>query len=147
MSIWNKKFNQPSAEFPERVVLKIIEPFENAAEKLASLKLVRLESIARMSSNLASSTFQFKLVLVSDSLKGYSFEVLKFGYDVTLYPTKVIFEDDIAKELGVNIGIFGENISAFSSQEEFKQAIETALTTKKFSETVGGLIKVAKKMW
>ncbi|MBK9161157.1 MAG: hypothetical protein IPM27_06290 [Nitrosomonadales bacterium] len=145
MNIWTEKFKEPEVEFPHKLLANLISSFEDVAENLASLRLVRLDGVSKMTSHI-SCEFQFKLVLVSDELSGYSFEVFRFGYGVTLYPVEIIFEDDIGEELGVAKANFSDERSLeLENQEVYMKTITAALTSNRFKETVGGLIKIARE--
>lgn len=142
MSIWDSGFEEPSVEFPERIVLDVIEPFENATEGLASLNLVELSDIEKIGATLSGCSFQYKVILTSDLIRGYSFEVMSFGYSVTIYPTTIVFEDQIGEELGIRKTIYRKG--KYASEEDFRAVINSIFTSNSFRKIVGGLMKISR---
>lgn len=143
-NIW-KKFEEPPVEFPEKIVSNLIHSFDDVAEGLAKLHLIRVDGTSKMFSNLEGCEFQFKLVLISEQISGFSFEVFRFGYSVSIYPVDLIIENEIGEELGLHEDFGGNCMVTLLNEEEFSIFIEAALKSYKFSSTVGGLIKIARR--
>jgi hypothetical protein len=144
MTNW-KKFEELNREYPESIVEKKIQGFENATDGLASLSLVRLNDSRALLSDI-SGDFKFELVLHSPILKSYKYKVLSFGYGITFLPINYKLESSIEEEL------FGDDpMSLFSRQrtlkstEEFETLLTTIFESNSFDLVVRGLIKVAKR--
>lgn len=144
-NIWANGFKEPTSEFPEKVVADIIAPFENITENLACLNLIMLDQYTRISSHLDDNQFQFSLNLASKELRSYSFELFRFGYGVSLYPVSLLVQEDIGAELKLRKAIWGSPAKC-STETEFKVLVIGILQSQKFKDTVGGLIKVAKRI-
>ena len=97
----------------------------------------------RISSHLGS-TFQFEILLLSQYLQGYSFEVMRFGYDVSIYPVVIILESEIGEELGVRNLTYQDNKLPCPDEENLLNIIDEIVSTSKFKKTVGGLMKIAR---
>ena len=140
--LWQGGFEEPKTEFPDKLLAEKIRNFSVATEGLATLIIFDADYNRRVASGLYN-TFQFHLTLFTDKIPGYSFEVFRFGYDVTLYPVDVILDDDIGLELKISRSVHGYKVKA-TTEDEFSEITTAALQSAKFMRTVGGLIKIAK---
>lgn len=143
MNLFEDGFEEPDENFPESKILDAITVFEKATNGLASLSVVELGSIGKITSKM-DTTFQFQTLLTSRFLSSYSFDIMTFGYDVTIYPVIIDFQSEIAKEIGVKGTPYKGFIMACRTEEEFLEVIEAIFNTNKFKKTVGGLLKVAR---
>jgi len=139
------QFIESEAEFPEKVVGKFMESFSIATEGLAELRVSAMGASDRIIHMLGPFPFQFDLSLSSPYLAGYSYEVLYFGYDLSLYPVTYIVNGDIASSVGINTNPFlsGAKLVA-SSEQDFTKSLEEILSCAHFRATVGGLMKIAR---
>jgi len=142
IKLWQNGFEEPKTEFPDKLLADNIADFSVATEGLAFLNLGEADRSQKVGSGLYT-TFQFVLSLYTNKIPGYSFEVLHFGYDVTLYPVSIIFDDDIGKELKLTRSVHGYKIK-IDTEQDFVAITTAALQSAKFMRTVGGLIKIAK---
>lgn len=143
MGIWDEGFEEPKVQFPEALTKDYIKSFDTATEGYASLTLLKLDALKKMVSHLNGTNFQYQLLLTSDFASGYSFKVFRFGYDVTIYPVYIVFEDEIGEELGIPNSL-GDRAISIENEADFSKIMEGAFKSKRFREVVGGLIKIAK---
>lgn len=143
MGIWDNGFEEPSVNFPEKIVLERIESFEKATDGLASMKMEQLDDIEKIGSKL-SCNFQYRVLLTSRHISGYSFEIMKFGYDVSIYPAFIIFEDEIGEELRMPKNNRNIRKIKFEDEESFTTLIDAIFKTQHFRKIVGGLMKIAR---
>ena len=145
MSIFDSGFEEPDFTFPDRIILSLIESFEKATNSLASLNIEELDDNERIGLFNLNTTFQFRVILISHHLKGYSFEVFRFGYDVSIYPAIIILQSDIGEELKIpKKSIYGHRVSC-EDQDIFTKAVESIFNSNQFKKTVGGLMKIARE--
>ena len=157
MNLFKDGFAEPTANFPEKLLQEIIKGFPTATNGLAQLDLI--EQTKRGKVNLIgglNNNFQFKVVLTSSYLKGYSFTVFEFGYDVTIYPAFIEVSEEVGDELpGENWFAAGaleihieqnedSYIISCGNEEAFKAVLVSIFDTDKFTTTVGGLMKIAR---
>jgi hypothetical protein len=143
MSIFKNGFVEPNVNFPDKILIPIINDFSKITNGLAELTLIELDKIQKISVGGLNNTFQFRVVLTSSFLKGYSFTVFDFGYDVSIYPVFIDFEEVIGEELGIRREVF-KYINSYNNEDEFKTALGGIFNSKVFKETVGGLMKIAR---
>jgi hypothetical protein len=143
MSLFKAGFEEPDVNFPDKVIEEAIKDFEKATHGLATLSIFEIDRIMRISSHLGS-TFQFEILLLSQYLQGYSFEVMRFGYDVSIYPVVIILESEIGEELGVRNLPYQDNKLPCPDEENLLNLIDNIVSTSKFKKTVGGLMKIAR---
>lgn len=135
-----KKFKEIDREYPEEVISKLIKGFDNATEGLLDLHVQ--EHKEYLKSGLGS--FQFRLILVSNNLSKYKFEIMRCGYDIELYPVKISLEDSIYEELMGWPNTFADPIKV-ASEKELEDTVKKAFDTKRFEEIVSGLMKISHK--
>lgn len=143
-NIFKDGFEEPKANFPDKVMLEIMKSFETATQGLASLSIQEMRGISRLGLGNLGTTFQYKIVLTSKYLKEYSFEVTSFGYDVSIYPVMFHIEEEIASEMGIGEDINGNCKLSSENEEQLVKAVEAVFSTEKFKNTVGGLMKIAR---
>lgn len=144
MDFWSEGFQEPSAEFPDKIVDKYIQSFEKATGGLVSLVLREMSDIERVSTELKSTNFRYRVVLTSRILRGYSFKVMSFGYDVTMFPVFVLPEEGIAEEVGVSETALFSGGLKIEDEDTLRKLIEAVFKCPRFRSTVGGLLKVAR---
>jgi hypothetical protein len=144
MNIFKDGFVEPNVNFPEKLTLEIINGFSNATQGLAQLKLMKLENFQGIQLSSLNNIFQFKVVLTSDYLNGYSFKVFDFGYDVSIYPVYIKHGDAIGEELKIERDFVGSYISYCNSEDKFIAVLNAIFASNNFKKTVGGLMKIAK---
>ncbi|TRW91483.1 hypothetical protein [Candidatus Methylobacter oryzae] len=143
MNLFIDGFDEPNVNFPDKFLLETISGFSNATFQLAQLSIIRLDYSQRARSYL-NTNFQFQVVLSSDYLKGYSFKVFEFGYDVTIYPVVVNLEETIGEELGLEADFDNCYTQLCNDENDFKETLRSIFASEHFKKTVGGLIKIAK---
>ncbi len=143
MNIFINGFEEPDVAFPDKLVLEKISGFSKAAQGLAQLKLLELDLGQKMQSDLENH-FQFIVMLTSDYLRGYSFKVFEFGYDITIYPVSINFGDAMGEDLKIQADYDDSYIRDYATEEDFGECLNTIFSSKYFRETVGGLMKIAK---
>lgn len=139
-----KNFEESQTELPETVVEKMIEGFSSATMELVELGILPKSEMSRLTTDKLGTRFQFKVILLSRHLPDYSFTVFEFGYNVSLYPVKVLITKSILEEL-ISKGEGVSTITSFDEEQKFHKAIELVFESKRFTEVVSGLMKIAKK--
>lgn len=140
-----KKFEELDREYPEAIVERKIQGFDNATEGLASLAVVKLSGARALSSGV-NGDFKFDLVLYSNVLKQYKFNILTFGYSVTLSPIYFKVEDSVAGELfGEDPLYFFNDSRKVETAKELDELVSKIFATEAFNLVVRGLIKIARK--
>lgn len=142
MDLWSEGFQEPSVEFPDRIVDDYIQGFEKATAGLLALALRELEDIERIG-KLRLMNFQYRVDLTSRVLRAYSFEVMSFGYDVTMYPVFVLPEEGIAREILPGRVVRSSGVK-IEDEEGFREMVEAIFKSANFKNTVGGLLKVSR---
>lgn len=144
MNIFKDGFVEPEARFPNEMVQEVVDNFENATGGLASLTVLEIDGIGKLGPDSLSNTFVYKVLLTSDYLPGYSFEIFKFGYDVTIYPTVIKLQSDIGKELGIEEVTFIGYPVFCEDENDLLIVMNKVFGSTKFRNTVGGLMKIAR---
>jgi hypothetical protein len=139
---WNQ-FEESDREYPEKIVEKSIAGFSKATKGLAELKISALSDIGRITSKLHDD-FIFRVMLISPNVKEYSLTVLTFSYGIELCPIRFIAEAAIHEELYKEPLEYGQSMVC-KDGEMFSSALEKIFSSKRFVETVTGLMKIARK--
>lgn len=142
MNFFTNKFIQSDVKLPEVLIKEIVNNFTNAAEGLAYLDVVKVNSDMFSISRL--DFFSFSLVLRSEHLKNYSFKLFEFGYDVSIYPLKIRVESDIGEECGFEYDhILEEYLFECVDEADVLKVLSKIFESKKFVSTVSGLMRIA----
>ena len=136
---WNK-FTESKREYPEELVEKSIQGFSKATSNLLEIEVSRVSEFA---GNLYLD-FEFRVLLLSNSLKSYKFEVFRFGYNVDLFPVKLILDETIFEELFSRKMRHREKVSS-ETEDKFRDALINIFNSHRFSEVVSGLMKISRK--
>jgi len=137
-----EKFVEPDFEMPNVVVNRLIDGFEAATTGLASLKVIELTGYTR--NNDLDQGFQYAVILTSKFTGNYNFEIFRFGFDVDGYPVAVIIDEGIAFELSETSRERLRLAYTPQNQSDFEESIQFIFSTRKFKNTVGGLMKIAR---
>lgn len=136
---WNK-FTESKKEYPEELILKSIDGFSKATNNLLDIQVGRInEKLGDLYVD-----FEFKLLLTSNTLKSYKFEILRFGYDVELYPVKLLLEESIFEEVYQKKMGYKQTLGA-PDEEALNSVLKEIFSTNRFKEVVSGLMKISRK--
>ena len=136
-------FEESNKEYPEKIVEKSIEGFYQATKGLAEVVISEVDDFGRLSAKVPGD-FKFKVVLISPYVKGYSLKLLTFGYDVELNPIYFVAEEAIHQEIYKEPLKYGYHMVC-KDGEGFSKTLEKIFSSKRFIETVSGLMKIARK--
>lgn len=132
-----KKFNIDTIKTPSETIEDFLEGFPNATNGLLKLTLIEKSDIERLRKKYLAN-FQYDLILHSQFMRNYKFEVFELLYDVTLYPCYIVLEKGISKELSLS-----SNEILLNNEEDFKGALEGIFSSKRFEEIVSGLMRIS----
>jgi len=139
-----EKFKESPKEYPENIVEDSISGFPKSTDGLAQLAIRPKNDLSKLASKLTSK-FQFDLDLYSKYLNDYIFTVLEMGYDIEIFPVKILVEPTILAEINKTRELkYYTHITA-KKEEDLQKALELVFKTARFAEIVAGLMKVARK--
>lgn len=133
-----KEFNIEQVNTPSESLENALIGFEKATKGLLKLNLFEKSEMERMRKKYRAS-FQYDLILHSQFMPSYKFEILELLYDVTLYPCALILESGIREEIEMNP--FEQSIS-LENEGELKKILEKIFNTNRFESIVAGLMKI-----
>ncbi len=145
MNIFEDGFEEPGVKFPDKIFTELTKGFSTATKNLADLRLIEVSGVGRLATSaLLDKMFRFKVVLISEYLPDYSFEVLEFGYDVGLFPVAIDIEEGIGKELKVKQSYEPYYFVSCDIEVDFEKKLNEIFASSRFKKTVGGLMKIAR---
>ncbi|NOQ63686.1 MAG: hypothetical protein GQ582_04175 [Methyloprofundus sp.] len=150
MTIFDGTFDEPTEKYPDKIFTEVTKDFSTLTEGLAELSLLEVSGVERVTvSVLRSKRFRFKVILRSTYLSGYSFVVLEFGYDISVFPVSIAIEEGIYDELEIGMPLddnFEPSYIAVDckTETEFEQKLKVIFATSRFKKTVGGVMKIAR---
>lgn len=133
-----KKFDTETIKTPFEVIEETIEGFEKATNGLVQLTIFEKSEVERLRKKYLTN-FQYDLILHSQFMRSYKFDVFELLFDVALYPCVLVLEKGLAKELGVT----SSDALILETEEQLKAALESIFTSKRFEETVSGLMRIS----
>lgn len=135
---WNN-FKESNREYPEEIISKAVEGFSKATSNLLDIHIKQVDFI-----NEIHMDFEFTVLLVSNTIKSYRFEIFRFGYNVDIFPVQSILEESIFEELTTKKMKYKEKI-IHKDEANFKEIIELIFKSNRFNEIVSGLMKISRK--
>ena len=136
---WNK-FKESEREYPEVIVEKTIEGFSKATSHLCE---IQINPVSDFAGDLYVD-FEFRVLLLSNTIKSYKFEIFRFGYNVDIFPVYSILDENIFEEL-TNRKMKLKQKTTQSNEEEFQNVLKEIFNSNRFKEVVSGLMKISKK--
>lgn len=133
-----KQFNTDTIKTPFEVVEESIEGFEKATNGLVQLTIFEKSEVERLRKKYIAN-FQYDLILHSQFMRNYKFDVFELLFDVTLYPCAIVLEKGLAKELGVTTS----DTVILDDVELLKGILESIFNSKRFEDIVSGLMKIS----
>ncbi|MBF4237871.1 hypothetical protein, partial [Vibrio anguillarum] len=85
MDFFTTSYQEPDTELPEILLNRVINGFSRSTDGIAELSVVEMTN-NKYRMNSVGGTFSFSLVLNSPMIPSYSYTVLDFGYNMSLYP-------------------------------------------------------------
>lgn len=136
-----KKFKALEIKSPEELIIETIKGFSEATNNLVDMKLLKKSDFEKVSSKLKNQ-FEYELILFSKYIKGYSFSILEFGFDVELYPVNIAIDVEIYNELNFDFR-YDRKVTSIKDEEEFVKSLNFVFQSKRFQTIIGGLMKLA----
>lgn len=135
------KIEESENENPHKIIKKAIEAFSLTAKGLAELDMYQLQGILLKYSGL-NNDFVYRLTLRSIYVKEYRMELFTFGYNADLEKINVMAKETIFNDLQ-NKSIKKALYLTLNNGQDFINFLEKVFTSKKFTSTAIGLIKIA----
>ncbi|WP_156034061.1 hypothetical protein [Aeromonas jandaei] len=142
MNLFNN-FQEMPVELPEVYISNLTSNFSNHTNNLTFLEIIHSRKDSYSISNTVGN-FSFSMILRSQFLGHYSFRVLDFSYNISIYPVLFNIEGDIAAELGVRENSFtGEFIYECQDENEIIKLLSRIFSSQKFNNSVSGLMRLS----
>lgn len=156
IDIWNNGFEEDNEKAPFEIIKEYIDIFYEKTNKNLELEItfhsgdkITIDQIFSSSKNIMlKSEIRYNLTLQSHNLPDYKFGIMEIWSGISLYPAYIKIDTDIADEMKFPIvDDFDYNFSV-NNENEFRSNLEKILSSKKFTRTVVGLLKLvqAKKI-
>lgn len=136
---WNN-FTESEREYPEVIVERAIKGFSKATSHLCDIQISRVSEFA----GDLYVDFEFRVLLLSNTIDTYKFEIFRFGYNVDIFPVFSILDENIFEELTQRKMIPKQKTNQ-QDEEAFQNLLDNIFKSKRFQEVVSGLMKISKK--
>lgn len=137
-NLWPQSFKEPDFEKPKTI-------FEQQAKLLPTLtgdmvyaKVTEL-GIIDASIDHINNTFIYGFYLTAKFLPDYSYKVLSFSHDITLYPVKLNINSEIRNEIDIK-----SIVIKVESPQDLESLLEKILKSERISKIIGAIIKMSK---
>lgn len=142
MNLFNN-FQEMPVELPEVYISNLTSNFSNHTNNLTFLEIIQSRKESYSISNTVGN-FSFSMILKSQFLGHYSFRVLDFSYNISIYPVLFNIEGDIAAELGVHEHSFtGDFLYECQNENEIMMLLSRIFSSQKFNNSVSGLMRLS----
>lgn len=89
-----------------------------------------------------ASDFAFKFDIYGKLLSNYRFTALYFGHDITLYPVKFIFDDELGREIRPTASPVVPH--SVNDSTTLKQLVEQILKSQRLNAVIGSIIRMSR---
>lgn len=132
-----KTFNIDKIKTPSEIIDKEVEGFTKATNGLLMLSLIAKTNIEKIKTRYTAD-FQYDLVLHSQRLRKFRFDVFELLFDATLFPCHVVIEKGIQEEFGLQSPFF-----SIENEKQLTEIIEKIFQSARFEEIVNGLMRIS----
>jgi hypothetical protein len=87
--------------------------------------------------------FVFRFNIKGKFLDDYSFNVLTFSHDITLYPVEFRLDEKIGRELDILKSAFGYTVS-IEAPEKLEEFLSRVFNTERVKSVIGSIIRLSK---
>ncbi len=139
-NLWPDSFaenTKPSAKSLLEEQAKLLPKITNGIVFAEVVELDRVESIREAMYN----EFCYRLNIRGKFLEGYSFKVMSFSHDITLYPVEFHLDEQLAEELRIRSAF---NTKKIDNPEELERFLGMVLTSNRIKNVVGSILKLSK---
>lgn len=149
--IWQDGFFEKQEKAPFEVINEYVgifaEKVNDKAQLIVSMDNEKKENdfhfmLKSMRNIIIRSEIKYKMYLASQNLDNYSFTIMSIGSGISMYPAYIRLDDDIASELEMPLNDDGGYHLQVDNEEIFRTNLEIVLSSKKFTRTVVGVLKL-----
>lgn len=89
-----------------------------------------------------TSDFAFRFDIYGKRLSNYRFTALYFGHDITLYPVRFIFDDELSREIRPTASPLTPH--SVNDSTNLKYLIEHVLKSQRLNAVIGSIIRMSR---
>jgi hypothetical protein len=137
-NLWPEKFEEEQLISPKSIL-------EEQAKLLPSITdgIVYAEVYPTDDLYGTHTEFGFGFDISSKFLPSYHFKVLSVFHNITLYPVKIVLDEGIGKELGLDAPKF-IYCKKIESSEELENFLGQVLKTERLKKVIGSIIRLSR---
>ena len=136
-NLWPESFREQEFEVPRSIFEQQATLLPKLTGDMVYAKVTELSPVDIFRDGIENN-FAYGFYLIGKFLEKYSYKVLSFSHDVTLYPVLININSEIREELGIkNIRVKVE------SPEKLESLLENILKTNRVSKIIGSIIKIS----
>lgn len=141
-NLWPEKFSEPNEFSPKQLLEEQASLLSKITDGMVSADVKIIDPI-RASNIFGSNPFNFELTILGPFIDNYKHTIVRISHGVPMFPVKILIENSIGKELGIqDVGV-GSTTTA-STSEEFEELITKVLQSARLRAIIGTIITLSR---
>lgn len=138
-NLWKTSYEEAKTDPPLKFIQEQCSLLPKLTGDMVYADIEEMDSSTKIYDNM-SNDFEYDFVLIGKFLGDFSYRIMSFSYDISMYPVRISVNDEIAKSLK-----YESKISKIASQEELEKFIGEVLKSGRVTEVISSIIKLSKK--
>jgi len=135
-NLWPESFEASEATPPKKILDEQSGLLPQLTGDMVSATVTEMDPIDAMMYT-HENDFSYQFFLLGKFLKNYKFKIFDFSHSISIYPINVSIDEEIAKELGLDVNIHPE------SEEEFVVLIRRVFGSNRLKKVIGSIIQLS----
>ena len=138
-NLWETSYEEAKADPPHKFIREQCNLLPKLTGDMVYASITEMDSTTRIYDDM-SNDFEYDFVLEGKFLGDFSYRIMSFSYDISMYPVRISVNDEIAKSLG-----YESKVTEIASQEELEKFLGEVLKSGRVTEIISSIIKLSKK--
>jgi len=138
-NLWETSYEEAKTDPPHKFIKEQCNLLPKLTGDMVYAYIKEMDSGTRIYDDMKND-FEYDFVLGGKFLDDFSYRIMSFSYDISMYPVRISVNDEIAKSLK-----YESNIAEIASLEELKEFLGEVLKSGRVTEVISSIIKLSKK--
>ena len=141
-NLWPEKFEPESLPPPKILLQEQGNLLTKITGGMVQAEVAPLREIDQILNSLKND-FAYNFDILGPFLDNYRFTLLKLSHDIAIYPVKMLVNEEVSKELKLQVTSGGGAFVA-ASPEEFEEILQRIFQSDRLKKVIGSIIALSK---
>jgi len=138
-NLWETSYEEAKTDPPHKFIREQCNLLSKLTGDMVYAYIKEMDPYTSIHDSMQND-FQYDVVLAGKFLDDFSYRIMSFSYDISMYPVRISVNDEIAKSLGSE-----SKITEIASQEELEKFLGEVLKSGRVTEVISSIIKLSKQ--